>query len=114
MALDTVQDYIDKSRALLQDAVIPYRYSDADMMDALNQGIMESRRIRPDITLASFRLTLPEYLTVGSTVAIDPQYRMAFVYYICGQMQLSDQEDVQDTRAIAFLNKFTGQLTSGG
>lgn len=114
MALDTVADYIARSRSLLQDSVVSYRYSDDDIVEALNDGIMEARRIRPDLFLSTFRTTLPVYSSgsTGVTVVIDQQYRMAFVYYICGQMQLRDQEDVTDTRAIAFLNKFSGQLTT--
>jgi hypothetical protein len=35
---------------------------------------------------------------------------VAFVYYICGQAQLRDDENVQDSRAVTFLNKFTSQM----
>lgn len=114
MALDTVADYVTRSRGLLQDTVVPYRYSDSDMVDALNDGIQEARRIRPDLFLSTFRTTLPSYLSssLSTAVTIDQQYRMAFVYYMCGQMQMRDQEDVTDTRAIAFLNKFSGQLVN--
>jgi hypothetical protein len=113
-ALDTVQNYIDRSRTLLNDTVAPYRYPDADLVEALNMGVLEARRIRPDLFRTFFRATdgLPEFSTgdLAEEVDIDAQYRVTFVYYIVGQIQLRDEEDVQDTRAAAFLNKFNSQL----
>lgn len=112
MALDTVQDYVDRARVLLLDVIAPYRYSDADLVENLNMGILEARRVRPDILKGYFRSSLPDFNTAAMTaeVDIDPQYRVAFVYYICGQAQLRDDENVQDSRAVTFLNKFTAQL----
>ena len=113
MALDTVQDYIDRARVLLLDTYNgPYRYSDADLVENLNMGILEARRLRPELFQDFFRTSLPDYdsSNMSATVSIDPQYRMAFVYYICGQAQLRDDENVQDSRAVTFLNKFTSQM----
>jgi hypothetical protein len=112
MALSTVQEYVDRARVLLQDQVAPYRYPDDDLVGALNDGILESRRLRPDIMSSYFRSTLPEFSTsnMSATVPIDPMYRMTFVYYICGMAQLRDDENVQDSRAAVFLNKFVSQM----
>lgn len=113
MALDTVQDYVDRARTLLLDTYAgSYRYSTDDLVEALNMGILEARRLRPDILQSYFRTTLPDFNTsnMNATVPIDPQYRVAFVYYICGQAQLRDDENVQDSRAVTFLNKFTSQM----
>jgi hypothetical protein len=112
MALDTVQNYVDRARVLLQDQVVPYRYPDADLVEALSEGIMEVRRLRPDVLRGYLRTTLPSYSTssMSASVDIDPQYRQAFVYYICGQAQLRDDENTQDSRSAAFLNKFVSQL----
>jgi hypothetical protein len=114
MALETVQDYIDRARALLLDTVVPYRYSTSDLVEYLNQGILESRRLRPDLFLGAFNTSLPEFSNtdLAAAVPIDPMYRPTFVYYICGQAQLRDEENTQDTRAAAFLNKFVAQLLS--
>jgi hypothetical protein len=113
MALDTVQDYIDRARVLLLDTYAAgYRYSDDELVQALNMGILEARRIRPDLFKAYFRTNLPSYSATSKTTAvvIDPMFRVAFLYYICGQAQLRDDENVQDGRASVFLNKFTAQL----
>lgn len=114
MALDTVQDYIDRARVLLLDQVEPYRYLTVDLIEALNMGILEARRLRPDLLTDFFRASLPDFseATIASAVPIDPQYRVAFVYYICGHAQLRDEENTQDTRAAGFLNKFASQMTS--
>lgn len=114
MALDTVQDYVDRARVLLLDQVEPYRYETADLVENLNMGIMEARRLRPDLVKSYFRTSLPDFSTsdMSAAVPIDPQYRPAFVYYICGQAQLRDDENVQDSRAVTFLNKFVAQLIS--
>ena len=60
MALDTVQDYIDRARVLLLDEVEDYRYSTESLVDALNEGILEMRRLRPDLFLDYFRTAIPE------------------------------------------------------
>lgn len=116
-ALDTVADYLAKARVLLLDKVAPYRYADSDLVDCLNQGIQESRRLRPDMWIGMARgSSLPGYDAAlpGAAVQFDPQYRMCLVYYICGQAQLADQEDTQDQRAMAFMGKFNNMLTGGG
>ena len=112
MALDTVQDYIDRARVLLLDASVPYRYTDDELRENLNLGIMEIRRLRPDVLMGFFGLTLPEFTTLSDSVPVDPQYRMALLYYVLGQAQLRDEENTQDSRAVAFLNKFVAQLTT--
>ncbi len=114
MALDTVQDFIDRARVLLLDQEVPYRYPTVDLVESLNEGILEARRLRPDLLKAYFRSTLPDFNTgaLSEAVPIDPQYKVAFVYYVCGQAQLRDEENTQDSRAAAFLNKFVAQMTT--
>lgn len=114
MALDTVDDYITASRDLLQDTVdSPYRYSTLTLVNALNFALLEIRKLRPDVLLDYLTsATVPGFTTTeGATaVPVDYQYRMAVVYYICGHAQLRDEDNTQDARSAAFLNKFTSQL----
>lgn len=112
MAFATVQDYVTTARVLLQDTVVPYRYSDANLITAFNLAIGDARRVRPDMFVATRGSTLPTYTAVGNAVTIDPQYYSAFVYYLVGHAQLRDDEVTQDPRAAAFLKKFTSILTS--
>lgn len=109
MALDTVAQMVAQARAITNDETQPYRYDDSDMLEALNAAVMESKRLRPDMWVAF--TTLPSFLAVDTTpIVIDPMYRMAFVYYMCGQAQLRDEEETEDTRALAFMTWFKQEL----
>jgi hypothetical protein len=44
------------------------------------------------------------------TIAIDVQYRQAFVYYIVGNTEMRDDESTQDTRAAEFMQAFKSTL----
>lgn len=112
MALDTVADYLSSARTLLQDTLAPYRYPDADLVNALNLGVLEVRRLRPDLVKPYFKTSLPTYSVASTATAVpfDPQYRVSLLYYICGHVQLRDDENLQDARATVFLNKFTAQM----
>jgi hypothetical protein len=111
-ALDTVADYIADARVLLQDAVAPYRYGDSELVENLNRGLLEMRRLRPDLMISYFNGSIPKYASTSQSTNVDcdVQYRIALLYYICGQAQLRDEEATQDARATVFINKFTAQL----
>jgi hypothetical protein len=113
-ALDTVGQVVKESRRLLQDDVVPYRYSDGDLVDTLNIAMLETRRLRADLFLPG-RFAIPFYDTAGTvnmaaTIPIEPMYRQVFVYYIVGRIELRDDEQTQDSRASALFNKFINQL----
>lgn len=111
-ALNTVQDYVDRIRVLLQDAVAPYRYPDLDIVNSLNEGLMQARMKRPDLFLSALRSDVPIYSvsSLSAALVMDQQYRQALVYYAVGMVQLRDEEGTQDARAGAFLEKFTQTL----
>ncbi len=109
MALDTVADYVSLARTLLQDEVdSPYRYTDAQLVLALNLAFMETKKLRPDLLLDK---TLPNFTAANTdAVDMDAMYRMPLVYYMCGHAQMRDEEGVQDQRAAAFISLFRGQM----
>jgi hypothetical protein len=112
-ALDTVAQYLEESRRLLQDEVVPYRYPDDDLVDAMNIGLLEARRLRADLFLPLFDIPWvnPSGTIATSTlVPMDPMYRSSLVYYMVGRMQLRDDEPTTDQRAASLLQKFTAQL----
>lgn len=115
MALNTVADMISQVRTLLQDTMVEFRYSDTDIVNAINQGTLEMRRVRPDLFLGRFD-ALPVYTTSSTTdlIAIDDQYKMALLYYVVSIIQFRDEEETTDSRAAAFMNKFSSQLTTPG
>jgi hypothetical protein len=111
--LDTVADYVRETRTLLQDVVPPYRYTDPELLSTLNMGMLEARKIRADLFLGV--ASVPTYSAVDTTaVVMDQQYRVSFIYFMAGHAQLRDEEDTQDSRAAAFLAKFSSQLTTVG
>ena len=111
-ALDTVGQYLTEARRLLQDETVPYRYPDADLVDALNIALMEARRLRADLFLNAFNLPFfdPDAIVPETAVPMDPMYRSSLVYYIVGRAQLRDDEPTTDQRAGALIQKFTAQL----
>jgi len=125
-ALDTVGKVTSYVRVLLQDTIEPFRYPTEDLIAALNMALLDARRLRPDLFLYS-PTEVPFYSSVQEIVGIpenppvpsyldavidlDQQYRIALVYFIVGQAQLRDEEDVQDARAAVFINKFNSMMT---
>lgn len=114
-ALDTVGQYLEESRRLLQDEIAPYRYPDDDLVDALNIALLEARRLRADLFLPLFTLEWFDpaaaiATTKAKKVTIDPMYRQSIVYYIVGRAQLRDDESTTDARAASLITKFTAQL----
>lgn len=116
MALEDVGDYVDSARVLLQDTVTPYRYSDVELVAALNFGFAEVIRVRPDICFKLLRTTLPDFVpaSLSAVVEIDVRYRTALLYFVVGHAQLRDEEDVQGERAAALINAFVSRLVSPG
>lgn len=124
MALITVKDYACRARGLLQDLVAPYRYPDATLIAGLNLAMGEIARVRPDmivaerysggapssIQTASFDELVFDSNSPSDVVPVPAQNRMALVLFIVGYAQLHDNEDVEDARAAALLNKFIAQL----
>jgi hypothetical protein len=112
-ALDSVGQYITEARRLLQDQIVPYRYPDADLVDALNIGLLEARRLRADLFLPVFEIPYVDpagTIDVAAKITFEPMYRQTLVYYIVGRAQLRDDEATTDARAGALLTKFTQQL----
>jgi hypothetical protein len=108
----TVSDYVTYTRVILQDQVAPFRYVDADVVTGLNLAFTEARRIRPDMFLGV--ATVPFFTANDTTVVtLDPQYQMAFIYYMVAQAEMKDEEWTQDARAVQFMTKFE-QILKGG
>jgi hypothetical protein len=110
--LATVQDYVTAARALLQDTdSAAYRYENSEYLRALNMGLLEARRIRPDLYIGIDDEDIQSFSVVDTTaVTFDVQFRSALLYYVMGQVQIRDDEEVTDARASQFLNKFAAQL----
>lgn len=110
-ALDTVADYVTQTRVLLQDEYGPsYRYTSEQIVQALNLGLQRARQVRADLFLANDGV-IPYFTVEDNTlVPFSPLYRQGLLYWIVGQIQIRDAEDVTDARAAAMQNAFITQL----
>lgn len=97
---------IYEARQVLEDTggECPIRYTDDAMINALNRGLHELSRIRPDAYYDFFtanNLNVPE-ITEGppavdqtfwsDTYTLSLNFYPALVYYVVGQMQLMEDE----------------------
>ena len=112
----TISDAITESRRLLQDTRSPYRFIDARLVQTLNQAFAETKRLRPDLFLG-LQYNLPYYTDdttdLAKTFPLDEMYFPTMVDYIVGRQAFSDDEFTVDGRAMAFIQKWQGNLIGG-
>lgn len=105
--LTTVNDYVSDARVQLLDTVAPYRYTDDQLLTALNMSLLEARRIRPDLYFGRWHSDVPYFASVDAApVPIEPQFRLGFVFGIVAYAMMRDDEDVMDARVNSFYDKF--------
>lgn len=112
MALETVDKYVSLARVLLQDEIVEYRYSDAQLVTALSLALQEAKKLRFDLFLGQTSLQSFTIADIAATTAVnmDEMYRVPLVYYMCGHVQLRDDEESQDERSVAFFSLFNSKL----
>ena len=113
--LSTIGDVLSQIRTLLQDtdnsASSGYRYSTDSILMNLNQGMTDMYRIRPDIFLElKFKIPVFNSGQLDAVIGIEEQYVPSLVYYAVGLTQARDDEQTQDSRAMAFLKSFQSIL----
>ena len=113
--LSTVGDMLTQIRILLQDTDSSgssgYRYATDSIMLNINQGLTDMYRIRPDIFLElNFKIPSFSSAQLDAIVGIEEQYVPPLVYYAVGLTQARDDEQTQDSRAMAFLKTFQATL----
>lgn len=113
-ALETINDYINDGRTLLQDTISPYRYDDPSMIVAMNVTLLEGRRLRPDLFVYNKNCGptgVQSFIDKdGTKLFMEEQFRLAFLHGMVGHVLERDQEDIQDQRAAAFMAIFTTLL----
>ena len=110
-ALETVSDYIDDVRVLLQDTIAPYRYDDDSLLASLNIMLLETRRLRPDLFVYKHHERVPFFTAVNEQeICLEHPFRPALVYGIASHALARDQEDVQDERSSSFMRVFNDML----
>lgn len=135
---NTVTAYVVSIRNRMQDRVAPYRYTDDQIVDALNVALEETQRIRPDIFLdLKYQQKIQSndlddgfisgYYTNsdiafdgsdnyvpsdGTLVPIPSRYNDPILWYMGGHLQLLDVDDTEDQRGVAFVSTFTKRMTT--
>lgn len=107
--LDTVGEIVDNIYELLQDSEHE-RYDVNGVYTALNEGLLEAKRLRPDFWRG---VDPPQYGQGDSGDDIDfpSVYKPALSNYATGRVLLRDREDSTDQRAAILLNTFVAKLT---
>src|SRR5215471_7890799 len=115
--MPTIGDLFDAARAILNDTSSvagPVRYTDDDLMRALNQGLLEARSRRPDAFLGmGLRVAIPFYAAPDDLAAafpLDQIFYPLFVYFVVGWSELREDEFTADARAVVLINRFTTGL----
>jgi hypothetical protein len=107
MSYSVVNDYINDVRTLLQDEIVPYRYSDTELVVALNAAFLEGRRLRPDLFWPSLTSIVQQFSANDQTqVYMEEAFQLAFVFGTVAHAMKRDQEDVNDERALMFMSQF--------
>lgn len=109
----TYQQVIDRVRRLLQDEdATNYRYSEESLADAVNDALLEFRRLRPDLLLSQFFMLeeVPSEDMGTTPLPVEDQWFMALVYIVSGNQMLRDDEFSHDHRAVNLLNKGLSQM----
>jgi hypothetical protein len=111
-----VGDLLNQIRTLLQDTDVSsgqYRYSTDSIIANINMGMLEMYRLRPDIFLENaFKIPQFDDAQLSDPVVIEQQYVPALVYYAVGMTTMRDDEETQDQRSGALVQRFTQMLIS--
>lgn len=105
----TVGDVKARVKSILKDKVDPIRYPEDDLLNAINDALLEVRRVRPDLYLHR-KFKVPALTADEQVLPIEDFAFNALVYWVTGTMMLRDDEFAVDGRAMAMVNKATAQL----
>src|SRR5688572_6247731 len=110
MAFDTLDEYTDRIKLLAND-VDGVRYGAEAYVQAVNVGVLEAFRIRPDFyregedAVPSFTVEAPD-----ADIDFPKQYAMHLIVFCVGWLELIDSEGNEDQRAAALISSFQAKL----
>jgi hypothetical protein len=113
----TVGVLIAEARQLLNDEVpisgLP-RYADAELVSAMNEGVLQIRAKRPDAFLRyGLRVATPVYALPDDSAEVFPfedQFYSPLLFYVVGRSELTEDTFADDGRAVTLMSKFVSQL----
>lgn len=106
-------DVIRRARALLQDSDTPYRYSDADMLDAINDGVARLLELRPDYFI-DIDFAPGVVATTGDTLQVPAPLLSPLAFYVAGTLEMRDDEYADNQRAQILRAQLAADLAGRG
>jgi len=101
----TASDVIASARKTLNDR-IPLsggvRYSDTDLLGWLNDGIVETYAVRPDLRFGNYGTAVVS-LNLGDPMPFEGRERIAVEAYVVGRAEFIEDQHVDSGRAQAAL-----------
>lgn len=112
----TIGQVLAEARGILNDTtpITGLRYTDADLIAAFNDALIQARAKRPDVFLdMGLRNIVPRYVMPDDTdvvFPIDQMYYPAVLFYVVGRSEIREDTFANDSRAVVLMNKFVSQL----
>lgn len=100
--LDTVRDTLQDLKGV--------RYKSDSLIRALNLGILEIRRVRPDYFIGQYTAPTAQVLAESDEVPVPEICVPSLVLYTAGFAEMRDDEYTADGRAAAFMGKFVKDM----
>jgi len=105
----TVEEIERKARRILQDTEEEYRWTSAEIRDALQEAIAALNAIRPETRYVDGVLSDPIRLPAADdkTISVNDRYTEALVFYVVYKCYLMDDTDTTNQQlAELYLGKF--------
>ena len=101
----TYADIIAQARSQLQDLVVPYRYTDLELLVGANDAVKTIRKLRPDTFIGRFNTPLTDAVLLD-VFPLGDEYKMVVRDYVVAHGNLRDSEDASTGKAAAFMTMF--------
>ena len=113
----TVGNLVEQVMILVQDEggdAATTRYDDRSVLIAVNEGMLETQRLRPDFFRGPPHWgEAPQYGDFCDTLVYPRQYVPALVNFVAGRVQLRDNEETTDQRSALLIGSFFAKLLTG-
>lgn len=104
----TFQNVVDSARVVLQDSE-KVRYADSELLEYAIDGVLESRKIRPDFFFGGYKTVTSTY-ALADDVPLPIMYALYLKDYIVFRAEVRDDEYSSEGRAAVLFNRFKSGL----
>jgi hypothetical protein len=115
----TVSETLRNVRAIIQDEQTPFRYSDTDLVQYLNEGLVAMYRIRPDLMVGQGWAVEAPYSVPADAAKLLPEvvadwYFAPLVDWISGRAFMRDTQYGEGGVAVVLFDKMRAALLTTG